>query len=99
MSIGGIKAVRGALSPFLYLSGCWICLDCYLRVWFTFCQETTSDAIGLLLLKHDWVGAVTRLLGPDPAETNENSRQARALVTVGEELEMATVIKMLELFP
>lgn len=55
--------------------------------------------IGLLLLKHDWVGAVTRLLGPDPAESNEKARQARALVTVGVPLEMTTVVKMLELFP
>ncbi len=62
-------------------------------------QENTTDVIGLLLLKHDWVGAVTRLLGPNPAESNERARQARSLVTVGEPLEMATVVKMLDLFP
>ena len=62
-------------------------------------QENTTDTIGLLLLKRDWVGAVTRLLGPDPAESNERARQARALVTAGVSLEMATVVKMLDLFP
>lgn len=60
---------------------------------------STADQIGLLLLKKDWVGAVTTLLGPDPNETNESAQAARALVTPGVAMAMPVVVQMLGLFP
>jgi tRNA pseudouridine13 synthase len=98
---GGMEAVSRARS--LLAPPVWRADVCMRRMCaenlVQFRQENTTDVIGLLLLKHDWVGAVTRFLGPDPAESNERTRQARALVTVGVPLEMAAVVKMLELFP